>query len=352
MSAAQNYSLPDRRTTNSLCVHYLAHHRPDVPAEQLARVASLTYGLAEPSEEELRGGRWRGNRLGDFFGRDLVAAFVGGGLDLSNAYLETEGAAQEGAYHHVLGSLASMPIKAVPVLIDAISQTDGGIDRWMASAFWPARWKEAWIAPLLTVLATADRDIRLWGVHSLGNLGDTLGTWRNYVFVGDDLKDVEVVRATGITGSQGRDVGSALLEVMLRDPDGKVRSAALRAISGLGAAGEAAVPALVRIMRRSRHVEQRMAAIRALRNIAPLTPNPAWMPQSVSILRAALKDKSKEMRRAAADTLRHLGPEGCRLAFTALQDALTDEDRSVRSASEAAIRLVESQTRGPTPLEP
>jgi hypothetical protein len=242
MSAARNYSLPDRRTTNSLCVHYLAHHRPDVPAEQLARVASLTCGLAEPSEEELRGGRWRGNRLGDFLGRDLVAAFAGGGLDLSNAYLETEGAAQEGAYHHhVLGSLASMPIKAVPVLIDAISQTDGGIDRWMASAFWPERWKEAWIAPLLTVLATADRDIRLWGVHSLGNLGDTLGTWRNYVFVGDDLKDVEVVRATGITGSQGRDVGNALLEVMLRDPDGKVRSAALRAISGLGAAGEAAV---------------------------------------------------------------------------------------------------------------
>lgn len=39
--------------TNSLCVHYLAFHRGDVPAVELDKVRSLTFGEAEPSKEEL-----------------------------------------------------------------------------------------------------------------------------------------------------------------------------------------------------------------------------------------------------------------------------------------------------------
>ncbi len=40
--------------TNSLCIHYLVYHRPYVPAGELAKVAALTYGEAEPTREELR----------------------------------------------------------------------------------------------------------------------------------------------------------------------------------------------------------------------------------------------------------------------------------------------------------
>lgn len=39
--------------TNSLCIHYLAFHREDVPLEELTKVQSLTYGEEEPNEKEL-----------------------------------------------------------------------------------------------------------------------------------------------------------------------------------------------------------------------------------------------------------------------------------------------------------
>jgi hypothetical protein len=48
-----DYILPGGSRTNSLCVHYLAFHRDDVPETELAKVAALTSGDAEPGAEEL-----------------------------------------------------------------------------------------------------------------------------------------------------------------------------------------------------------------------------------------------------------------------------------------------------------
>ena len=45
-----------RFTTNSLAVHYLAHHRAEVPADELADVLSLPAADAEPTARELAGG--------------------------------------------------------------------------------------------------------------------------------------------------------------------------------------------------------------------------------------------------------------------------------------------------------
>lgn len=39
--------------TNSLCIHYLAFHRDDVPAAELDKVRTLDCGEAEPDEREL-----------------------------------------------------------------------------------------------------------------------------------------------------------------------------------------------------------------------------------------------------------------------------------------------------------
>lgn len=55
LSKSFDLILPNGEKTNSLCVHYLAHHRQEVPSDQLARVAGLNYGEADPSEVELRG---------------------------------------------------------------------------------------------------------------------------------------------------------------------------------------------------------------------------------------------------------------------------------------------------------
>ena len=48
-----DYILPGGQQTNSLCIHYLAFHRDEVPPEELAEVAALEAGDAEPSAEEL-----------------------------------------------------------------------------------------------------------------------------------------------------------------------------------------------------------------------------------------------------------------------------------------------------------
>src|SRR5512143_682780 len=53
LSACYDYTLRSGEITNTLCVHYLALHRSEVPPEQLARVAALKCGEAEPTEDEL-----------------------------------------------------------------------------------------------------------------------------------------------------------------------------------------------------------------------------------------------------------------------------------------------------------
>src|SRR5262245_66240633 len=54
-STACDYRLPNGDLTNSLCVHYLAHHRSEVPPEQLARISAFRFGKAKPKEQELQG---------------------------------------------------------------------------------------------------------------------------------------------------------------------------------------------------------------------------------------------------------------------------------------------------------
>lgn len=44
--------------TNSLCVHYLAFHRDDIPQEELDKVRGLVCGEEEPSEKELAKSKW------------------------------------------------------------------------------------------------------------------------------------------------------------------------------------------------------------------------------------------------------------------------------------------------------
>jgi hypothetical protein len=45
--------LPNGLETNSLCIHYLAYHRDEVPPTELEKVRHLTCGEAEPTPEEL-----------------------------------------------------------------------------------------------------------------------------------------------------------------------------------------------------------------------------------------------------------------------------------------------------------
>src|SRR5262245_4444690 len=50
LSSTQDHCLPNGDLTNSLCVHYLAHHRPEVPPEELLRVEAFDGREAEPTD--------------------------------------------------------------------------------------------------------------------------------------------------------------------------------------------------------------------------------------------------------------------------------------------------------------
>lgn len=53
MSANHDFRLPSGKITNSLCVHYLAHHRKEVSEEELRRVIEEPVGEMEPTPEIL-----------------------------------------------------------------------------------------------------------------------------------------------------------------------------------------------------------------------------------------------------------------------------------------------------------
>lgn len=59
-SVNHDFVLPNGEQTNSLCVHYLAYHRDEVPAAQLQKVSMLNCGEEDPNDKELRG--WCYNR--------------------------------------------------------------------------------------------------------------------------------------------------------------------------------------------------------------------------------------------------------------------------------------------------
>src|SRR5262245_32436815 len=49
LSSTTDHYLPNGVLTNSLCVHYLAHHRSEVPPGELLRVGALDWGEVEPT---------------------------------------------------------------------------------------------------------------------------------------------------------------------------------------------------------------------------------------------------------------------------------------------------------------
>ena len=55
LSTARDYHLPNGMVTNSLCMHYLAHHRSEVPSDELARIETFAFGEIEPNDDELQG---------------------------------------------------------------------------------------------------------------------------------------------------------------------------------------------------------------------------------------------------------------------------------------------------------
>ena len=64
-SCACERMLPNGQMTNTLAVHYLAHHRNEIPRGELKKVEALPYGEEEPTQEELDNFKKDVYRVGD-----------------------------------------------------------------------------------------------------------------------------------------------------------------------------------------------------------------------------------------------------------------------------------------------
>lgn len=66
ISGPQDAILPNGWVTNTLCVHYLAYHRAEVPAAGLDAVSALPLDVELPSSDELHGPKFHdkaGNKI-------------------------------------------------------------------------------------------------------------------------------------------------------------------------------------------------------------------------------------------------------------------------------------------------
>jgi HEAT repeat protein len=343
-SSSCDYFLPDGVKTNSLCVHYLAYHREAVPGRQMARVAKLKFGEADPSEEELRGGRWRGNRPSDYFGKAKLAQFANGGIDLALIYLAAEDTPQcHELFRHALSNFWDCPEEAVTEFLSAVRQTHGDVRLWAAQAFWPAGWKEAWVSPLLTLLGHAESNVRAWAATSLGNIGDTQTRWGLWA----SADQVNWVQATGIPRQPAQAVGRALLDIGFKDRDERVRSAALRALEQIGPLPASSVRTLLEILHAHPQEPGHRVASEALQVIGLQGEDAA------AVLIAVMRTRADaRTRQAVAAALERIGSKvtlqasgmGCPLseegARQLMRVMLTHPDDSACSAARDALQAI------------
>ena len=173
LSTNRDYRLPSRDLTNSLCVHYLAHHRSEVPPEQLARVNEFTFGEAEPNEQELQGPEPVLNRIResveDYLGPDRLGTWVAWGLDTAALYRGLQGGrlsyagaattARQDA-EALLSILCAIEAVALPRLCESVLRMHEDVRLWGADALCVPGWKrEAWATPLADLMKSAGGDL-------------------------------------------------------------------------------------------------------------------------------------------------------------------------------------------------
>ena len=171
-STCWDYHLPNGDLTNSLCVHYVAHHRSEVPAKQLARINAFRFGEDKPNEQELQGPELvlAGIRASveEYLGSDRLGTWVAWGLDVEALCRSLRGGclakmagfteARQDA-DALFSILCSIEEKALPRLRESVQHARGDVRSWGAEALCVPGWnREAWAMPLADLMRFADGD--------------------------------------------------------------------------------------------------------------------------------------------------------------------------------------------------
>lgn len=173
ISSSWDHFLPDGTTTNSLCVHYVAHHRSWVPENELAFIDGFKWGEADPNEDELKGpalmmaGALR--RVERSLGETAARMWRNWGLDveeLASALLSPDGLERESAEQ--LFELLRFFSAHLSLLFGALKRLEVNPAPWGADALRLPNWDRAvWLAPMLELLQSSsdDRWARKLGFH-------------------------------------------------------------------------------------------------------------------------------------------------------------------------------------------
>jgi hypothetical protein len=165
LSTSRDYLLPNGDVTNWLCVHYVAHHRSEVPVGQLGRIEALTFGEAGPQAEQLQGpevvlARVRA-RVEEWLDANRLTILTGWGLDVDGLSRSLRGgclpamrgySAARGDAEDLLNLLCSIEADELTYVKAAVEQDHGDVRQWGRQALRTPGWDRGlWVSPLLTL---------------------------------------------------------------------------------------------------------------------------------------------------------------------------------------------------------
>lgn len=170
ISSCTDHILPRGEVTNSLCVHYVAHHRDEVPRRELALVERLDSGEAEPIERELLGPQlilaWNRAMIRRKVGPERLQLWTAWGLDVETLAIGLQGGTWPSPggltralfeAEDLLTILSSVPLEAMGHFHAAVLTTHDSLEAWAAEALRVSGWtREAWKRPLEQVLLLPD----------------------------------------------------------------------------------------------------------------------------------------------------------------------------------------------------
>lgn len=236
---------------------------------------------------------------------------------------------------------------AAPEAARLLKDPDRGVRREAVHLIFQLRGEAKGAVPLLIeLLNDPDKDVRYNAVHALRGIGpeakDAVPELVKRLIDPDlYMRGAAAKTLAGPLGFVTKDVITARLVELLKDPNSDVRRNAIEVLGGIGAETKDAVPVLIDALRSTDSGTRRAAGV-ALGRIHPAPKG------AVPHLLERLKDGERKVRLAAVEALGRIGP-AAEDATRALAEMLKDSDPEMREKIVAALGQIESQARNVSP---
>ena len=249
-------------------------------------------------------------------------------------------------------ALAKIGPAAVPLLIDALSDEDQGVRRFVAGALATIGPDAKAALPQLTKLLESENpNLRTEAACAVWRIAKqkepTVSVLIDVVKQGKYDSNVYAARALGEIGADAEAAIPVLIEIVKGsgkfEHGGGVQSFATDALGKIGLQPETVVPVLIEALNHPGDSDVRYAATLSLERFGPRAK------AAVPALVDALKDKSPVVRNCAAKALKKIDPERARrepAAAEAIQDA-TDPEAHMKHSGHTHFHVTTCNNREP-----